>query len=495
MVLEELVAGLPEVLVIRGPAQVEVLAIAYHSQEVERGSLFVAVPGFRTDGHKFVQEAVQHGAVAVAVMPERVQASLPPHVAQVEISSPRTFLARVSQRFFGDPSSSLYLAGITGTNGKTTTCYLLTDIFEAAGRTSGLISTVERRVRDKATVAARTTPEAPDLQELLAIMRDNGATHVAMEVSSHAIALSRALGCHFDAVALTNVTQDHLDFHGSFEDYLQTKLRLFTEYVQDANKPVQGVVNADDPVCSLIRQRAECPTVSCGTAETADYRIVGVAKQTAGTSVQVQAPDGLVELSFPLYGLYNVQNAVMAAAIARSARLEWGEIERGLTGARVPAGRLERVDAGQDFYVFVDYAHTPDSLSRVLGAVREFSRGRVIAVFGCGGDRDQSKRPLMGKAALENSDLCIVTSDNPRSEEPEAIIAHILTGMPEREKVTVEPDRATAIRLAVEQATPGDVVLIAGKGHENYQIFKDRTIHFSDREVALKALEERATCQ
>jgi UDP-N-acetylmuramoyl-L-alanyl-D-glutamate--2,6-diaminopimelate ligase len=381
------------------------------------------------------------------------------------------------------------LVGITGTNGKTTTCYLTEAILRAAGLKTALITTVETRIGENIFPSSRTTPEPIQLQRLLREAEEQGVSHAVLEVSSHGIALSRTLGCEFDVVALTNVTQDHLDFHPSFEDYFETKLRLFKEYARETAKETIGVVNLDEPNSKAVMERAECPVVTCGIAPSANLSLVGEMGQADGTRVILETAEGRQELTFPLYGGFNSTNAVLAAGIARALNIPWETISLGMTRAKAPPGRLERVDEGQPFLVFVDYAHTPDSLRRAIEAISSFCRGRVIVVFGCGGDRDKGKRPLMGEIAASRAELAIVTSDNPRSEDPEQIIAQITSGMSGHSPI-VEPDRDKAIRLALGEASEGDVVLIAGKGHETYQIFKDRTIHFSDQEVARKWLRE-----
>lgn len=451
--------------------------------------MFIAIRGFRTDGHDFIGQAVDNGAAAVAGEDKGRLAQYRDKVPTVVTSDSRVLAARCATRFFGHPSRDLKVAGITGTNGKTTTCYLMEAILRAGGLRTALVTTVQTRVGEDTYASARTTPEPIQLQGLLRDARTRGVTHAVLEVSSHGIALSRTLGCEFDVVALTNVSQDHLDFHPSLGDYTETKLRLFTEYVRDTSKGTVGVVNIDEPVGQVVRERAECPLIACGKDSSADLQVVATRVERGGTWLGLRTPEGMQELSFPLLGAFNSSNAVMAAGIGRGLGLPWGTIAEGLAEAKAPPGRLERIDEGQPFLVLVDYAHTPDGLERALEVARGLCGGRVIVVFGCGGDRDRGKRPLMGGIASSRSDLAIVTSDNPRSEDPEQIIGEILSGM-EGRRAVVEPDREKAIRFALGEARSEDVVLIAGKGHETYQIFKDRTIHFSDQEVARGALRE-----
>lgn len=489
MRLASLIEGTPELVTVVGDPQTEIEALCDHSAQTIPGSLFIAIRGFRNDGHDFIGEAVERRAAAVA---GEDRARLDPfrgEVVTVLTTDSRAIAARCATRFYGHPSRRLKLVGITGTNGKTTTCYLTEAILRAAGLKTALVTTVQTRVGEDTYPSIRTTPEPLQLQRLLREALDRGVTHAVLEISSHGIALSRILGCEFDVVALTNVTRDHLDFHSSFDDYLEAKLRLFTEYARENSKDTVGVVNIDEPAGKVVKQRAECPVVTCGATSDADLRVVAARSEMGGTRLEVETAEGRQELVLPLYGGFNSANGVMAAGIALALALPWETIVRGLETAKAPPGRLERIDEGQPFLVFVDYAHTPDSLRRALEAVRGLCERRVILVFGCGGDRDKGKRPLMGQVAASQADFTVVTSDNPRSEEPEHIIADILAGMG-GSKPVVEPDRAKAIRLALEEAKGRDAVLIAGKGHETYQIFKDNTVHFSDQEVAREGLRE-----
>ncbi len=487
MRLSELIEGLGRLHPSSPPADPEIRDLAYDSRRTQPGDLFVALRGMRTDGHRFVAAAAAAGAVAAAV---EDPSAVPPPAAGlplVEVPDSRTFLALASHRLYDYPSRHMWLAGVTGTDGKTTTAYLIRHLLAAAGLRVALITTVVTGVGDNLHPSERTTPEAPDICRLLRDALASGGSHAVMEVSSHALALKRTLGLEFDVVALTNITQDHLDFHGTVEEYARTKLGLFRDYPQATSKATAGVLNADDPLFQMFKQEAHCPIVSVGFAEEATFRITGVAPLRGGTQVQIRSPEGLIEFRIPLYGSFNARNATTASAVARLAGFDWPTISSALTDASAPPGRLEAVDQGQPFSVFVDYAHTPEALDTVLQAVREIAAGRVIVVFGCGGDRDRSKRPKMGAIAARLANIVVVTSDNPRSEDPQAIIAEILQGMPPGDTL-VEPDRARAIETALRLARPGDVVLLAGKGHETYQQFADRTIPFDDREVARAAL-------
>ena len=449
MDLERLAAALGAVEVAgRVPAQV--LDLDYDARHVRPGSLFFCVPGARADGHDFAPEAVERGAVALVV--ERV---LDLDVPQVVVADARAAMAVAADEFFGRPTEELEVAGVTGTSGKTTTAFLLYAILAAAGRRPGLLGTIEARVGGERRGVARTTPEAIDLQRTFREMLDAGDRSCAIEASSHASELHRLDRVRFGVLVFTNLSQDHLDFHGDMESYFQAKRRLFT------GQP--AVVNVGDAYGRRL----------------ADELPGAITFSGADTS----ALDG-IELK--LRGRFNVENALGALFAARALGIDDDAIKRGLESVRGVPGRFESVDEGQPFTVVVDYAHKPDALEKVLRAARELSATRVICVLGAGGDRDRGKRPLMGKIAAELADLVIVTSDNPRSEDPLAIIDEIVSGATSR--VDVEADRAAAIARAVELAQDGDVVVIAGKGAEPGQELADRTIPFDDREVARDAL-------
>ncbi|MBU4556517.1 MAG: UDP-N-acetylmuramoyl-L-alanyl-D-glutamate--2,6-diaminopimelate ligase [Actinobacteria bacterium] len=462
-------------------AQIEVSGVAYRSDAVVTGDVFFCIPGFVHDGHDFAHDAVSRGAVAVvAQRPIDGLDSVP----LLLVENTRIALAQASSRFFGTPSKQLDVIGITGTNGKTTTTYILDSVMRAAGRTTGLIGTVETRIGDTCVHAARTTPESLDLQRLLAGMVEAGVGSVAMEVSSHAIDLHRVEAVQFAVAAFTNLTQDHLDYHHTIEEYFSVKKRLFTDLEVE-----QAVINIDDPLgAGLAAELDEVLTV--GLCPEATIRAEELDMTATGTRFMLRTPDGDASVDLPLAGLFNVSNALVAAGCALCLGVGLEVVVAGLEAAPQVPGRLERIDAGQPFAVYVDYAHTPDSLDKAIRAVRALVSGRVITVFGCGGDRDLAKRPLMGRAAAFGSDHVIVTSDNPRTEDPVGIILQVQDGLREGDaSYEVEPDRRAAIARAVAQAAPDDAVLIAGKGHEDYQIFADRTIDFDDRVVAREELE------
>ncbi len=463
-------------------AGVPVTGIAYRSDAVVPGDAFYCIPGYAHDGHDFAPDAVARGAVAIVA-----QRPLPHIGVPVEVvKDTRVALADAADRFFGMPSRRLAVAGITGTNGKTTTTYILESILRAAGRSCGIVGTVETRFGSQRVPASRTTPESPDLQRLFARMLEAGTDSVAMEVSSHAIDLHRIDGVHFAVAAFTNLTQDHLDYHHSIEEYFAVKRRLFTDADVSAR-----VVNVDDPLgAGLAAELGDALTV--GLSPDAMLRAEDVRLSSDGSRFTLVGPDGSASVRLPLAGLFNVSNALVAAGSALSLGIPFQTVVAGLETAPQVPGRLERVDAGQAFAVYVDYAHTPDSLDKAIKAVRNVTSGRVITVFGCGGDRDPDKRPLMGSAASNASDHVVVTSDNPRTEDPVLIMLQIEDGMRGGPaSYEMEPDRRTAIARALAQAAPGDAVLIAGKGHEDYQEFEGRRIDFDDRVVAREELEAR----
>jgi UDP-N-acetylmuramoyl-L-alanyl-D-glutamate--2,6-diaminopimelate ligase len=459
-----------------GAPQATISGLAYDSRSVTPGTLFFCVPGFRSDGHRFAPQAVERGAAALVC-----ERPLGLGVPEVVVPDVRAAMGPAAARFHGDPTARLQVVGITGTNGKTTTAFLVRHLLEAGGLQCGLLGTVKRVVGGAAEEVERTTPEAIDLQQTFARMVASGDRACAMEVSSHALELGRAAGIRFACRVFTNLTQDHLDFHKTMDAYFAAKRRLF-------DGPGPAVVNVDDEYGRRIAGEIDCVTFA--VEREADYRASEVEFDFTGSRFACLTPDGELGLSSPLPGLFNVQNVLAAVAVARSLGVSAQDVQAALPRFdRVP-GRFEPVDEGQGFGVLVDYAHTPDSLENVLRAARELARGRLHVVFGAGGDRDRGKRPLMGAAASALADRVIVTSDNPRSERPEAIVDEVLAGAgPGAER---EPDRRRAIALAIEGAEPGDVVVVAGKGHEQGQEFEGgRKEPFDDLAVARDALRAR----
>jgi UDP-N-acetylmuramoyl-L-alanyl-D-glutamate--2,6-diaminopimelate ligase len=493
MQLDELLRASRVAAQTRGDLGVEISDLAYDSRRAGRGTLFFCVTGLSTDGHEFAHAAIEAGAAALVV-----ERPLELRVPEVEVEDARAAMAPVAAAFHGDPTAELSVVGVTGTNGKTTTAFLIRGLLEAAGRRSGLLGTVQRVVGGAVEEVERTTPEAIDLQATFRRMLEAGDVACVMEVSSHALALHRADAIHFDVKAFTNLTQDHLDFHDDMENYFAAKRLLFSAEGGAPMVEIEGgvsVVNVDDPYGRRLAgeiacgEGEECFTFSASGAE-ADFSARRVAFDSQGTRFECVSPQGSVEVTMPLPGDFNVENALAALAATHALGVPVAGSAQALASATRVPGRFEAVDEGQPFTVIVDYAHTPDSLENVLGAARRLTEGRLISVFGCGGDRDRDKRPLMGRAGAELSDLAIVTSDNPRSEDPEAIIEEILAGIRGGGKggeggVMVEPDRRAAIALALDRAGDGDTVVIAGKGHEQGQEFEGgRKVPFDDREVA-----------
>ena len=524
--LSELVEGL-EIQAVLGDGATPVAAVTYDSRQVRPGSVFFCVRGFVQDGHTFIPDSIGRGAAAIVVegpagleaartaLTARVAApggpAASPGVAPVIVAVPsvRQAMGRAAANFFEHPSRKLRVIGVTGTNGKTTTVHLVRELL-VGPRSCGLIGTVQTVVGGETYPAGRTTPEAFDLQSLAARMAGAGDTHLAMEVGSHALALDRVGGFEYDVAVFTNLTQDHLDFHGTMEEYFLAKARLFEglgrSYLGIPKPgPKVAVLNADDPYARRLAAVARVPLVTYALeAEDAGLRATDINPGPDRTTFTLTARDGLgaglpapaafrVPVALSLTGRHNVANALAALAVALVEGVPAEAAVAGLDGVKGAAGRFESVNAGQDFLAVVDYAHTPDGLENVLQAARALHPRRVITVFGCGGDRDRAKRPLMGEVVAKLSDLCVVTSDNPRSERPEAIIEEIRPGLErlgrrEGSGYLVDPDRTGAINLAVAAAGPGDLVLVAGKGHETYQSFADKTVPFDDREVLREAI-------
>lgn len=537
MKLGDLITVLPSATLV-GDGNTEISGIVYDSRRATHGDLFVCIRGFRQDGHDFIDDALVRGAAAIAVQDEAllkdlVEKNLKKGISRkdqeeargkepvssgrkqataggsknsredpgkqvpvVHVADTRQALGLLSAHFYGYPSRHLRLIGVTGTNGKTTTTYLIKALLEAAGYKVGLIGTIQNLIGDTPLKTERTTPESVDLQRLFRQMMEAGCQYAVMEVSSHAIALKRTVGSEFDVGVFTNITQDHLDFHPSFAAYLQTKTRFFAELGVEGVKARKLVVlNQDDAHSRFIQGQTRVPVVTYGMKSGATYRAQGLVIRPNGLSYRLFYPRGEVDVNLSLAGArFNVYNSLAALAVCLQEGVPLGRAVEALSRVTGIPGRLETVDQGQPFTVLVDYAHTPDSLENVLHTIADFTRGKRIVVFGCGGDRDKSKRPLMGEIAGRLADMVIITSDNPRSEDPAAICRDIEVGLKRtigNKPYEVIVDRKEAIRRAINQGEPGDVILIAGKGHETYQIFRDKTIHFDDREEAAQALKER----
>ena len=499
--LRQLVQGL-EGCRVEGDDRLPVTGLAYHSAAVVPGGLFVALRGLTTDGHLYVEAALKAGA-RVIVSERRL--TLPEGVTLVQVPDARLALAHLSAAFYGHPSRELTLIGITGTNGKTTTAYLLEAILTAAGQRVGVLGTVNYRLGERRWPAPVTTPESLDLNRFLREMRRAGATHAVMEVSSHALDLRRVDRVAFDAAVFTNFSQDHLDYHGDLESYFRAKSRLFLEILGDCGPRGLAVLNLDDPWVRRLWPQVPGPVLTFGRHFEAQVRPRWSEFRPTGITARLATPKGELTVHSRLVGPFNLANILAAAAAALGLGLPPESVAQGIAGLSGVPGRLERFGPPEGPHVFVDYAHTPDALAAVLAALKTVGFSRVITVFGCGGDRDQSKRPLMGAAAAEGSRLVIVTTDNPRTEDPFRIMAHIEAGLAEaglgpvslaavrrgEPGYLVVPDRREAIHLAVRLAEPGEAVLVAGKGHEDYQIWGTRKIPFDDRAEVRQALRER----
>jgi UDP-N-acetylmuramoyl-L-alanyl-D-glutamate--2,6-diaminopimelate ligase len=488
--------GQVEILEQRGDASLPVHAITDDSRAVTAGSLFVAVKGERVDGHRFVEQAIKAGAGAVVV--QEAAASGP--VPLVQVADSRKALGLLGSRFHGDPSARLKMIGVTGTNGKTTTTYLCKSLLEGIGRRVGLIGTVGYQIGQETIPASHTTPGALDLQALLTKMVEGGLTDAVMEVSSHALALDRTAGCEYDVAVFTNLTQDHLDFHHTMDEYFEAKLRLFTGLAGGKKTGKRAIVNLDDPRGGAIRAACPVPVWGYAIKSQADIKAERVRLSLTGTAFTAATPAGSFAVESRLVGEHNVYNLLGAIGVALHSGATSDQVcEAAARITNVP-GRFERVSSGQDFTVVVDYAHTEDALLRLLTAAQALKTGRIITVFGCGGDRDRGKRPKMGRAAVEYSDVVILTSDNPRTEDPMAILHEVEIGVREalerRNHVQYHmvPDRREAIGAAIQEARRDDMVLIAGKGHEDYQIIGSKKFHFDDREVAREAIQQLQDC-
>lgn len=468
----------------RDVASLEVHGLNYDSRQVRPGDLFFAFAGAKTDGRQFALNARKQGSVAVV---SELPAPAGYDAPWIEVPFARRTLALAARRLFPEVKN-VSLVGITGTNGKTTSSYLVNSILNAAGKKTALIGTIEYRIVDEIRSSPNTTPESLDIYRILNELQDRGGTNAIMEVSSHALELGRVAGFRFDAAIFTNLTQDHLDFHGTLENYYKAKTRLFNG--QDAPAPRNAIINFDDPYGRRIKVNPKTQAWWFGTSAGAPIRASNIKTNFAGLQFEIWHDRGILHINSPLLGIINVYNILAACAVGLSYDLPEEIIKNGIESCRAIPGRFERIDEGQPFLVIVDYAHTPDALRNVISGARALRPNRIITLFGCGGDRDRSKRPLMAEAAASGSEYVVLTSDNPRSEDPLMIMTDALVGLRRFDTPHhIEPDRVKAIRHALQQAKDGDIVILAGKGHETYQILKDQTIHFDDREIAREVLQ------
>jgi UDP-N-acetylmuramoyl-L-alanyl-D-glutamate--2,6-diaminopimelate ligase len=475
--------------ILTGPTRRVVQHLTADSREVVPETLFVALPGVHTDGHRFLGEALDRGATVLVVeelpgvLQERVQQA---GCTVVKVPNSRQAFALLASAYYGHPGQHLRLIGITGTNGKTTTSYIIESILRTAGKAVGVIGTVSNRFGTQEIPATHTTPDALELHHLLAQMVAANLGYAVMEVSSHALDQERVWGCRFEAAVFTNLSRDHYDYHGTMEAYFAAKARLF----QDLSC-VWHILNLDDPYGQRLLHMSRARLLTYGLEGEATFKPSAVRHGLDGIRFTLSTTKGQLEIASPLVGRHNVYNLLAGIAVAIALDIDAGAIIQGIAQLQRVPGRLERVDRGQDFAVFVDYAHTPDALEKVLQLVRAETTGRLITVFGCGGDRDPGKRPLMGQVATRLSDYTIITSDNPRTEDPQRIIDAIITGVESTAGYVALPDRQEAIEHAIAMAQPRDTIVLAGKGHEDYQILGQTRRHFDDREVAQAALERR----
>jgi len=479
---------------VEGPQTAEVCHITADSRTVQEGSLFICLVGATVDGHSFVEKAVQDGAVAVVVSKP---VAVPDHVAVIYVEDTRQALQAAVPFFYDYPASKMRMIGVTGTNGKTTTTHIIAHLLRSQGYTVGVIGTVHILIDDQSYPIHNTTPDVADLQQILQQMVDAGVTHCIMEVSSHALALGRTAGVEYDTAVFTNLTQDHLDFHKTFDNYLAAKAKLFKQ-VSASYQVKEGkgaVINVDDAYGQAIVDVTTSPMITYSTEGKGSMNASDLTVTAKSSQFTLNYDGQSYPISTKIAGMFNVYNTLAAVGATLYEGLSMEEIVKGLATFTAVPGRFELIEEGQDFAVVVDYAHTPDGLENILQTAKKIVENHILVVFGCGGDRDATKRPIMGRIAAQFGDRVFVTSDNPRTEDPVQIVKDVEVGVREglHDDVTYEVivDRREAIHKAIAEATTGDVVIIAGKGHEDYQILKDETIHFDDREVAREALKER----
>lgn len=480
MLLRDIVEGL-KIIESNGDLDIDIESIAYDSRKACEKSLFVCIDGTKTDGHKFIQNAYENGARAFII---QKSLELPKGCTFVRISDTRYGMAYAADKFYDHPSGKFKLTGITGTKGKTTITYMIKSILEMKKQKVGLIGTIANMICDEKIYTSRTTPESVDLQGLFDEMVSKKVDNVVMEVSSHALDLHRVSCSDFDIGVFTNLSRDHLDYHITFENYLEAKAKLFSMCKE-------GLVNIDNEYGKRILELAKCKTYTFGINNNADIFAKEIVKRQNSVEFHIVTPWGEGEISVNIPGIFTVYNALAAASVCLMQGIEMEFIQKGLLNVTVP-GRAEVVETGREFSILIDYAHTPDSLENILNTVKGYVKGRIICVFGCGGDRDRTKRPIMGEISSKLADFTIITSDNPRTEEPENIIKEIEEGMtcPGECFVTIA-DRRQAIKYAIDNAKKDDVIVLAGKGHETYQQFATKTIHFDEREVVKELLEEK----
>ncbi len=481
MKLKDLMVGL-DYQCIAGNVELDIDTIIYDSRIKTKRGLFIAIEGFKTDGHHYIKAAIENGAKALLVQQDHIP--IEEGITLIKVEDTRKAMASVANNAFHHPSSKLQVVGVTGTNGKTSITYLLGQLIEAYGQKIGIIGTIENRIGNTVLKAERTTPESLDLQGLLSKMVEEKVNDALLEVSSHALELSRVAGVDFNIGIFTNLTQDHLDFHGTMENYASAKGKLFSLCQT-------GIVNVDSPYVEKITEGATCEIITYGIEKEATYRASDIAITAEGVAYTLTCPEGVFEVKVPIPGQFTVYNTLAVIGAARVLKLPMPHIIETLAQVKGVPGRVQSFTSNKGYSVLVDYAHTPDGLENVLKTIKEFATKEIITVFGCGGDRDKTKRPLMGEIAARYSSQVIITSDNPRTEDPLSILDQVEEGV-KKHKVPYMKlvDRKVAILEALQKAQSGDVILIAGKGHENYQILKDRIIHFDDSEIVKVYMQE-----
>lgn len=478
MLLQKLLTGL-ENQIISGSIDIDISGIAYDSRKVKKGFVFVCVEGYKVDGHSYIDSAIQNGASAIIVQ-KNINAKQ--CVSVIKVDDTRLALSHISNLYFDNPSKKFNLIGVTGTKGKTTITYMIKSILEARGQKTGLIGTISNKIGEEVLPAERTTPESYDLQELFSYMNKFGADSVVMEVSSHALELHRVSKSDFDIGIFSNLTQDHLDFHKNFENYFNAKAKLF-------KMCKKGIVNIDSSYGEqMLKKAVGCEVVTYGIEKDADIKAYDIKKSSEGVHFKLRSKWGNHDINVNIPGEFSVYNALAAIGAACLMNIPFEDIKKGLEMVNVP-GRAEIIEIDKDFTVMIDYAHSPDSLKNILEAVKEYAPGRVVCLFGCGGDRDRAKRPIMGEISGKMADYTIITSDNPRTEKPEEIIDEIEVGIKKTNAAYIKiVDRKEAIKHAIMNAKPKDIIVLAGKGHETYQIFDDKSVHFDEREIIREIL-------
>jgi len=491
MILAQLLKNLPY-LKIYGNSDIEIENVSCDSNDISGKALFCCIKGLKTDGHNFIRQAINNGAVAVCVSKDHIVEKTE-GVTFITVTDTKKAFALICDSFYSHPADNMKIIGVTGTNGKTTTVFMIEYLLNSLEKPTGLMGTLYTKIGDEKIKSSVTTPDAKTLSKNLADMLSNGMEAAVFEVSSHSLALDRVYACNFDRAVFTNLTQDHLDFHKDFDEYFQAKMKLFESLSPDI-KESKAIINTDDQWSGKIISKLRVPFISYGIKHETDFKANDFTVKPDGIEYDLIHKEKIYKVTLSVSGFFNIYNSLAAITTVYSLGFKLEKIIEKIKDFSGVKGRFEIINCGQDFSVIVDYAHTPDGLINVLNTARNLTKDRLISVFGCGGDRDKTKRPIMGKIASEYSDMTIITSDNPRTEDPSKIIDDILNGILKNKDYKIEPDRKNAIEYALNTAKKGDIVVIAGKGHEDYQILKDKTIHFDDSEIVREYF-SRGGCQ